>query len=115
MEIITLTQEAVQTTNVTLNQQDCTIKLYQMPSMLYIDLMANNNVIMLGIPCSSFTKLVRYGYLGFQGDLFFVDYDVGSQPIEPILLAGRPINTSSPNFAQLGTRFELWYVSPEEL
>lgn len=115
MEIITLKQEPIQTVNVTLYQQDVSIKLYQMPSMMYIDVTSDGKVLVLGIPCASFTKLIRYSYLGFQGDLFFVDYDSTAKPIETVMLNGVEINTEAPNFSQLGTRFDLYYFSPDDM
>jgi len=106
MEIITLEKEKIQTISVILGMQNCTLRLYQMPSMMYIDVIKDGQVVVLGVPCLSFTKIIRYSYLNFAGDLFFVDYNStgGIDGIE----------TNLPNYTDLGTRYDLYYLSQED-
>ncbi|WP_342668196.1 phage baseplate plug family protein [Candidatus Arsenophonus triatominarum] len=59
--------------NLTLNGQECTLRLTQHESALYLDLTVKGIPVVQGVPCLHGTRLVRYAWLGFTGDLFFVD------------------------------------------
>lgn len=52
-----------------------------------------------GVLCLNGNKIVRYGYLPFAGELFFAD------------LEGK----ADPEWAGLGQRFKLYYLTPEAL
>lgn len=56
MEVITLKQEKSQIIGVSLNDQDCTLRLFQMPSGMYIDVFKNSKAIVLGVPCIPLLK-----------------------------------------------------------
>jgi hypothetical protein len=64
-----------------------------------MDLTVNGNPIMQGVPCLYGNKMVRYSYLGFQGDLVFLD-NVGQL---------------DPAYEGLGGRFILYYIEESEL
>lgn len=84
---------------VTLNNQECEIRLAQRSTGLYLDLTVNSAPCLQGVLCLNGNKIVRYGYLPFAGELFFAD------------LAG----AEDPNGSGLGERFKLYYLAPEEL
>ena len=88
-----------QTLLVTLGGQQCTIRLIQRESFLYMDLSVNNTPVFQGVPCLYGNKMVRYAYLGFRGDLVFID----SQ------------GESDPSYDGLGGRFILYYIEENEL
>lgn len=98
MLTITLTAEKEQTVNVTLANQACTIRLVQRDSGIYIDLSLNSIPILQGVPCWYGNKIVRYSYLGFIGDLVFLDTQ----------------GQSDPSWDGLGTRFLLFYLEEGE-
>lgn len=79
--------------------QSCLIRLFQMPNGLYLDLTVEGKPLLQGIPCLNMSRLVRYGYLGFAGDLFFSDQE----------------GTEDPVWSQLGDRFRLFYLTADEL
>lgn len=114
MDIITLKQERLQTISVTLGEQNITLRLYQMPSNMYIDILKDNVAIALGVPCLPFTRLIRYNYTDFEGDLVFIDYTAKTGAIDEVKLPGRVIETSLPNYSQLGDKYALYYISPSD-
>lgn len=99
--MITVSLEAVkeQTVNVALNQQQCSIRLVQRESAMYMDLSVNNVPLIQGVPCLYANKMVRYSYLGFSGDLVFLDTQ----------------GTSDPEYSNLGGRYKLFYMTEAEL
>lgn len=91
---ISLTPGKAQAVRVTLADQDCIIRLVQRDSGLYMDLTANNITVLTGVPCLYATRIVRYSYLSFKGDLFFLDKEGSNDPVGD----------------GLGIRFNLYYV-----
>lgn len=91
---ISLTPGKAQAIRVTLADQDCLIRLVQRDSGLYMDLTANDTVVLTGVPCLYATRIVRYKYLPFKGDLFFLDKEGSNDPVSD----------------GLGIRFNLYYV-----
>ena len=99
-KIIPLAPQPIQTETVTLGEQVCQINTRQMtPEKLYVDLYVGNDLIVAGVIAQNQNRIVRYAYYGFIGDLVFVDTQ-GSE---------------DPNFAGLGTRWLLFYLTAEEL
>ena len=96
---VPLAATPAQTVNVVLNNQQCTIRVYQKFYGLFLDLSVNNNVIIQGVLCQSSNYIVQSLYLGFNGDLFFFDTQ----------------GTSDPSYTGLGSRFLLVYAAPGEL
>ncbi len=99
MRTISLQQQKSQSISVDLAGQQCTIRLIQRESALYMDLTVNGNPIMQGVPCLYGNKMVRYSYLGFVGDLVFID-NIGQR---------------DPDYSGLGSRFTLYYIEESEL
>lgn len=83
---------------VTLGDQDCRIAIYQKTTGMFIDLSVAGVPIMSGVLCHDRSRIVRYAYLGFIGDLLFVDTQ------------GR----DDPQYAGLGSRWLLGYAAPVE-
>ena len=99
MQIVPLTANPNQTLTIGLDNQACQISVYQTPDALFLDLYVNDALIIAGVICQNLNRLVRDLYLGFQGDLGFVDTQ----------------GDSDPEYTGLGSRFQLIYLSPSEL
>lgn len=99
MNYIPMQPIAAQTFSISLGGQSCQITLYQKSTGLFMDLSANNVVIFTGIVCRDRDFMVRYEYLGFGGDLAFMDTQ----------------GSDNPTFAGLGSRYLLGYFSPVDL
>lgn len=65
---------------VQLGDQSCRLKVYQKMTGLYLDLDVDNVRIVSGALCRDRVWLVRDGYLGFTGDLSFVDTQGSADP-----------------------------------
>ncbi|OIN06074.1 hypothetical protein BFS86_19385 [Shewanella algae] len=93
MEIIPLKPIPNQAVSVQLGQQNCQVNVYQKPTGLYIDLYVDNLLIIGGVIAENQNWIVRSAYLGFVGDLFFLDNQ----------------GSDDPNYMGLGGRFSLVY------
>lgn len=93
MQIIPLNAVASQKFNVQLSGQNCSINLYQKSTGLYFDLAIDDNTIIESMICLNDVGLVRESYLGFFGQLVFVDTQ----------------GTDDPYYTGLGSRFLLTY------
>jgi len=99
MQEISLQPSKSQKVNVTLAGQSCSIKLHQRSTGFYMDLYVGDKAIMQGVICLNSTRMVRYAYLGFVGDLVFIDSK----------------GSLDPSYDEIGTRFKLYYLTAEEL
>ncbi|HDI3034385.1 hypothetical protein G9G39_06805 [Cronobacter sp. EKM101R] len=79
--------------------QQCEIRLIQRRSFLYADLRVNGVPVVQGVPCLFGNRIVRYGYLGFRGDLVFIDNE----------------GQADPSWDGLGRRFVLYYLEESDL
>jgi len=93
-----------QTISVTLNNQNCTITARQTSTGLYTSLAVNNAPIISGVISQNLNVIVRDAYLGFIGDLAWID----TQP-DPVY------GPSDPFYSGIGTRFFLAYYDPSVL
>lgn len=103
--------------NITLNNQPCTIKVYfkqiqvPMPTEInidpplfgaiqpcFLDLYVNDALVIGGVLCLDRNLIVRDAYLGFLGDLAFVDTSTND-----------PNGGEDPQIVGLGSRFQLTY------
>ena len=84
-----------QSFTIQLNGQNCGINIYQLETGLYFDLTVNNQSIVNTMICLNLVGLVREEYLGFVGQLAFVDTK----------------GNSDPTYDGLGTRYQLIYQS----
>ncbi|MGF6604662.1 hypothetical protein P3T23_009418 [Paraburkholderia sp. GAS448] len=95
MLTIPLAAVASQSLSVTLAQQSCGLNVYQKSTGLYLDLFVAGNPVMSGVLCRDLVYLVREAYLGFTGDLTFMDTEGGDDP----------------QYSGLGARWLLLYIT----
>ena len=95
-QVIPLAATPNQTLKSVLGGQYCTIRLMTTSAGLLIDVLVNDSPVVQGVLCLDQNRLIRYAYLGFVGDLVFVDTQ-GSQ---------------DPEYSGLGSRYQLLYLSP---
>lgn len=99
MQEISLQPAKGQDVRVTLGSQSCRVRLHQRSTGFYIDLWKDDSPLMQGVLCLNCTRLVRYPYLGFSGDLVFVD----------------TLGTDNPTWDGIGARYKLYYLAAEDL
>lgn len=99
MLVIPLQPVPSQVVGTQLSGQDCQISVHQKAFGLFADLSVGGTLIVAGAICENLNRIVRSVYLGFQGDLAFVDVQ----------------GTSDPTYDGLGTRYFLIYLSAAEL
>lgn len=88
-----------QTLMVILADQLTQIDIYQKAYGLHLDLRVNNVLLLAGAVCQDRNLIVRSNYIGFIGDLCFVDTQ----------------GTADPTYEGLGIRYGLAYVEASEL
>jgi hypothetical protein len=93
MFLISLQPQQHQKFSVSLGGQSCVISIEQHDEHLYLSLIADNKVIVQNALCLNNVKIIRYKYLGFNGDIYFYDTQ----------------GDSNPNYKELGSRFLLYY------
>jgi len=98
-QVIPLSAVPNQTITALLGNQNCRINVQQKFFGLYLDLAVGNTTIVLGVICQNDNLLVRYQYLGFVGDLLFIDTQ----------------GTNDPTFDGLGSRYQLVYLEAADL
>ncbi|WP_430795395.1 phage baseplate plug family protein [Achromobacter spanius] len=99
MKRIPLQPVPSQTLSVVLSGQNCQISVYQKTTGIYLDLEVDNSPIVTTVLCHDRVRLVRSAYLGFFGDLTFVDTQ----------------GHADPQYENLGSRFVLAYLEALEL
>ena len=99
MNLVPLQDSPSQDVNVNLNGQFVTLNIRTRATGMYIDVYVNSSLIIGGVICQNLNPIIRDAYLGFSGDLLFIDNQGSDDP-------------SSPG---LGTRFQLIYVSPDDI
>ena len=83
MQVIPLQDISSQTLNVQLAGQNCNINVYQNAYGLFCDLYVNSVLIIGGVVCQDRNRIVRDVYLGFIGDLCFIDTTGSNDPTLP--------------------------------
>lgn len=99
MKIIPLAQMPSQTFPIVLAQQNCKISVYQKSTGMYLDLYLDATKIISGVICRNLVRLVQQSYLGFIGDLAFMDMT----------------GNDDPSYEALGTRWVLMYLEDSDL
>lgn len=99
MQVIPTAAVASQSLAVMLNGQQVTLALYQKSTGLYADIGLNNAPLLYGVACLNTAPMVISAYLGFPGDLAWIDLQ-GSDP---------------PYYTGLGTRFALIWLEPADI
>lgn len=95
MRIVPLQATPAQQVTVTLGNQVCQITVRQNRFGVFLDLAVNNSSIINGVICQINNRVVRDKYLGFDGDLIFIDTQ-GAADV--------------PDYTGFGTRFLLAYL-----
>ncbi len=103
MLLIPLQPVPNQTVSITLAEQACQINVYQKGAFLFLDLLVSNEPIVTGVICQNLNPVVRDAYLGFSGDLAFIDNE-GRRDPEYRGLGPRPTS-----------RFNLAYLTADEV
>ena len=99
MQIIPLQAVANQAVTVSLGGQNTQINIYQKLYGLFVDLYVLDTLLVAGTPALNLNRIVRSTYLGFIGDLIFLDTQ----------------GSDDPTYTGLGTRFHLAYLEASEL
>lgn len=72
MNIIPLIKSQDQRFSIVLNNQNCTIRVYQRKEFIYLDLYVGETEIILGCRCATGVFLLRSSH-GFIGNLIFIN------------------------------------------
>ena len=99
MVIIPTTAVENQTLQVSLGSQATQLRIYQKAFGLFMDVLVNNVLIIGGVLCLNQNLIVRDAYLGFSGDLAWIDNQGSTDPI----------------YTGLGSRYSLAYLTPSDL
>jgi hypothetical protein len=94
LDVIPLGSLPTQTQSTQLGNQSCTINVFTKTTGLYLDLYVSDAPVVLGALCLNNDFIVRDDYLGFAGDLFFVDMQ----------------GDSDPTYDGLGDRYQLFWI-----
>lgn len=88
-----------QTLQCQLGGQACVLNVYQTAFALFVNLWVGNRLVQAGVIALNQVRIVRSSYLGFSGDLAFVDQQGDEDPV----------------YTGLGGRFQLLYFEPQDL
>lgn len=98
MQTVPLQPVPSQSTKVVLGGQNCQILIYQKPQGCFIDINADGVDIVVGVIARNAVPLVCREYVGFIGNLLFVDTQ----------------GSADPSYEGLGSRWSLVYLTAEE-
>lgn len=98
-QIVPLNDVPSQRVQVLLNNQVCQIYVYQAQFGMFLELSVNNTLIIAGVVCENLNRIVRSAYLGFSGDLAFIDTQGSTDPV----------------YTGIGTRYFLLYLTEDDL
>lgn len=98
MQTIPIQPVPSQLSKVVLGDQNCQIALSQKERGLFVDVNVNGVDIVVGIIARDAVPIVCREYAGFQGNLLFIDTRGSDDPV----------------YTDLGTRFQLLYLTAEE-
>lgn len=99
MQTIPLLSVPNQKLRVRLDGQTCFIHVYQKSQGLFLDLSMDDTPIVTGVLCRDLAFLLLANYLGFKGNLVFID------------VAG----ASDPYYTGLADRYILFYYTQSEI
>ena len=99
MQVISLRPIPNQTLQTQLGTQAATLDVMQFAAGLFISVYVGDQLIIPSVLCLNLVRIVRDAYLGFSGDLVFVDTQGSADPV----------------YTGLGGRFSLVYLSPDDL
>jgi hypothetical protein len=99
MQIVPLAPVPWQTLAITLANQACRLDVYQRGEGMFVNLAVNDAVLVGGVAGQNRNRMVRSAYLGFAGDLAFLDTQGGDDP----------------QYTGLGSRWLLFHLSPDDV
>lgn len=70
-----------QTFQVQLGSQPCVLNIYQLQYGLFVDIFVGNTLVIASVIAENLNRIVRSAYLGFVGDLVFLDTQGTDDPI----------------------------------
>ena len=95
MQIVPLKAVPNQTVTVGLGGQVCQINVRQRRTGLFFDIFVSNGLVLAGVLCQDRNPLVRSAYLGFIGDIAWIDTQ----------------GTDNPGYEGIGSRWFLVYLT----
>jgi hypothetical protein len=102
-QIVPLQAIPNQTLQVQLNSQNCTLNVQQFAFGLFITVYVGPSLIIPTVLCQNLNRIIRDAYLGFVGDLAFLDTQGTSNPV----YTGLGSNSAA--------RYQLFYLFPADL
>lgn len=78
---IPLTQDPSQEFQITLDDQNCTISVYQKDDDVYMDLYVGDKPIFLGVSCLDRVGIKCFDCMNFKGQLWFEDLNGNKNPV----------------------------------
>lgn len=102
MQLVPLQAIPNQTLQVQLENQPCTLDVFQYDYGLFMSVAVIDTAIISSVLCHNRTRIVRDAYLGLSGDFFFVDTQGSADP-------------DYTGFGDSDARFQLVYVTSTEL
>lgn len=88
---------------ITLDDQDCVVAVYQRGTRLYLDVAVSGQIVRQGAICQPGERIVQGATAAFRGQLYFVDQ------------RAQPDQQAAPQWEGLGTRWRLYWLTPEEV
>lgn len=98
MQQIPMQPTPAQTVKSLLNDQNCQIYLYQKQRGLFVDISVDGVAIVTGVIARDAVPIICREYVGFSGNLIFIDTQ----------------GKSDPSYEGLGSRFALVYLTESE-
>lgn len=95
---IALAAQPSQIVRTILGDQNCVIKIYTRNDHLFVDVAAGGVDLVNGVLAHNIDPLICRNYLGFAGNLIFVDTQ----------------GADDPAWDELGTRYKLLYLTADE-
>jgi hypothetical protein len=99
VQIVPLQASPSQIVTANLGNQNVQINVRQLSTGLYCDVLLSNTPVITNVLCQNLNRIVRDLYLGFQGDLMFLDN----------------LGDSDPVYTGLDSQYSLIYLLPSEL
>jgi hypothetical protein len=99
MLIISINPVPSQSLQVNLSGQNVGLNIYQKSTGLFIDVYLNGTLLVGGVICQNENLIVRDTYLGFPGDLAFIDN----------------VSNTDPYYTGLGDQYSLVWLQPSDV
>lgn len=93
-----------QSMQIDLDGQACMLHVFERAGFMYLDLTVGRTLLAEGMLCQPTTPVLPYPLRGFRGQFYVIDAQ-----------AGTPQTQESPGFAEWGTRFQLYWLTDNEV